>query len=105
VEKNGKIIKEDFPTYAEKVNSQFTFFPGKTATIYYTKDNMSIETSGSWEFKEKKKILHVTFTNQYQNIMRDYEIIKFKNNILKLKFTEGGNEYVVTLSLQVSLAH
>ena len=105
VEKNGETLSENFPTYVETVNTLFMFTPGGILTIYYDKDNINIESSGSWEFTEKKKILHVTFKNLYQNIIRDYEIVKFKNNVLKVRFTDEGNEYTITFSLQYSLSN
>lgn len=105
VEKNGETLSGNFPTYVETVNTLFMFTAGGILTIYYDKNNINIESSGSWEFSDNKKILHVTFKNLYQNIIREYEIVKFRNNILKVRFTDKGNEYTITFSLQYSLTN
>ncbi|MDR0367690.1 MAG: hypothetical protein LBH82_00945 [Bacteroidales bacterium] len=105
VEKNGEILSNNFPTYIESVNTLLMFTSGGIITITYYKDNINVESSGHWEFQDRKKILHVTFQNMYRRVVRDYEIIKFRNNILKVKFTEDGNEYIITFSLINSLAN
>jgi hypothetical protein len=103
VYKNGEETNTESPTIVETRNAQFEFYGTGVLSIRYVHDGINKESSGSWEFANKKKIIRVVFLNQYYNISRDYEIIKFKSNELKLRFTDGnGVQWTLVLSLNYS---
>jgi hypothetical protein len=103
VYKNGEETSSEFPTAVESKSAQYEFYKNKVLLISYLQDNVVKESSGSWEFGKKKKTIQAIFLNQYYSISREYEIIKFKNNELKLRFTDdNGNTWTLVLSLDYS---
>jgi hypothetical protein len=101
--KNGQETNTESPTVVETQNAQFYFYKNKVLLIRYLHDNTDKDSSGSWEFGNKKKTLRTIFLNQYYNISREYEIIKFKSNELKLRFTDdSGITWTLVLSLDYS---
>ena len=98
--KNGEAVTENFPTSVESKYSQFYFYNNGVVVITYVKDNIINQSSGSWDFGEKKKTLNITFKNDFTNVYREYEIVKFRSNELKLRFTDENDiEWILVLSL------
>lgn len=103
VYKNGEETTVEFPTVVETKDSQYEFYKDGMLLIRYYHDNTNKESSGFWEFGNKKKTIRAVFLNQYYNVSREYEIVKFKNNELKLRFTDDkGVEWIFVLSLNYS---
>lgn len=72
--------------------------------IMHCKDNTTIyNCEGSWDFGEKKRSVIVNFRGLRQVISREYEIVKFKNDELKLRYTDdNGVTWTITLDLLLS---
>jgi hypothetical protein len=103
VYKNGVETDTESPTVVEAKNATFEFYKSRTLLINYMQDNINKESSGSWEFGNKKKTIRVVFINQYYSVSREYKIIKFKNNELKVRFTdENGVEWTLVFGLNFS---
>jgi hypothetical protein len=103
VYKNGEETNTESPTVVESKNAQYEFYKNRVLLISYIQDNVSKESSGSWEFGNKKKTLRVVFQNQYYNISREYEIVKLKSNELKLRFTDdNGVTWTLVFALNYS---
>lgn len=103
--KNGEKTDTQSPTFAESKNAQYEFFKSKIFIINYVHNGIVCKSSGSWDFGDKKKTLDVTLVNLYYTISRNYEIIKFKNKELKLRFTdEDGVVWTLLLTLELSYA-
>jgi hypothetical protein len=103
VYKNGEETSEEFPTVVESKNARYEFYKNKVLLISYLQNNTVKESSGSWDFGSKKKTIQAVFLNEYYSISREYEIIKFKSNELKLRFTDdNGITWTLVLSLDYS---
>ncbi|MDR2407280.1 MAG: DUF5004 domain-containing protein, partial [Bacteroidales bacterium] len=103
VYKNGEETNTESPTVVETKNAEYAFYKNGLLNIKYIENNIVKESSGSWEFGNKKKTIRVVFLNQYYNISREYEIVKFKTNELKLRFTdENGVKWTLVFSLNYS---
>jgi hypothetical protein len=103
VYKNGEETNTESPSVVEIKNTEYLFYKNGVLNINYLQDNTSKESSGSWEFANKKKTIRVVFLNQYHNVSRDYEIVKFKSNELKLRFTDdNGVKWTLVFSLNYS---
>jgi hypothetical protein len=101
VYKNGEKTDTESPTVVEAKNSTYEFFKNKILTITYYHNNIDCQSSGSWLFGEKKKTIELTLVNQYYPISRSYEIIKFTNKELKVRFTDDdGIKWTLILSLE-----
>jgi len=101
--KNGEKTDTESPTIVESKHARYEFFKSRILLIGYTHNNIECRSSGSWDFKDNKKILEVTLMNQYYPITRNYEIIKFKNKELKVRFTDDeGVVWTLVLSLEQS---
>jgi hypothetical protein len=101
--KNGENTDTESPTIVETKHAQYEFFKNKTLLIHYIHQNILCTSQGSWDFTDNKKNLTVAFTNQYYPVSRDYEIIKFKNKELKLRFTDDdGTVWTLVLTLDIS---
>jgi hypothetical protein len=101
VYKNDEKTDTESPTVVEAKNSTYEFFKSKILTINYLDNNILCQSSGSWEFGEKKKTIELTLINQYYPMSRSYEIIKFKNKELKVRFTDDdGTKWALVLSLE-----
>ena len=104
VYKNGKQSDIEFPTEVESLRAQFRFHNNGVLIITYIQNNIIVQSSGSWDFGEKKKTLNVAFKNQYTNTYREYEILKFKSQELKLRFTDEDDvEWMLVFSLYYSM--
>ena len=104
VYKNGEKSDTEFPSEVESVRAQYTFYSNEVVLMTYIKNNIIVQSSGSWNFGEKKKTLNVTFKNEYTNTYREYEILKFKSQELKLRFTDENNiEWILVFSLYYSM--
>jgi hypothetical protein len=103
VYKNGEETTTEFPTFVESQWAQFKFYKSGTLLITYLQNNVSMESSGSWTFVDKKRTLRLIFKNQYATLSRDYEIVKFKTHELKLLFTDDKDvKWTLVLALQYS---
>jgi hypothetical protein len=103
VYKNGVETSTEFPTMIEAKDARYEFYKNKVLLIYYQQDNILKESSGSWEFGKKKKTIQAVFVDQYYTISREYEIVKFKNNELKLRFTDDNSiTWTLVLGLDYS---
>jgi len=101
VYKNGEKTDTESPTVVEAKNSTYEFFKTKILTITYSHNNIDCQSSGSWRFGDKKKTIELTLKNQYYDVSRSYEIIKFKNRELKVRFTDDdGVKWTLVLSLE-----
>ena len=106
VYKNGEKTDTESPTLVESKYAQYRFYKNKILLISYIQGNMLAKSDGSWRFGEKKKTLDVTLLNQYYWVSRSYEIIKFTNKELKLRFTdEDGVIWTFVLALEQSFAN
>ena len=103
VYKNGEKTDTESPTVVESKHAQFEFFKNKVLLISYIHENVLCQSSGSWDFSDDKKILEVMLMNQYYWVSRGYEIVKFKNKELKIRFTDDdGAVWTLVLSLEQS---
>jgi len=103
VYKNGEKTDTEFPTIVESKHAQYEFYKTRILIIRYIHNNTDCTTEGSWDFIDKKKTLEVAFRNQYYPVVRNYEIIKFKNKELKLRFTDDdGVVWTLILALEQS---
>ncbi len=104
VYKNGEETTTESPTVVESQNAIYEFYKNKILLISYMHDGILNKSSGSWAFGDKKKTIEAVFTNQYYPLTREYEIVKFKSNELKLRFTDDdGVEWTLVLGLEYSL--
>lgn len=103
VYKNREITEVEFPTVVEAKGSQFEFYKRNILTIKYYYNGILSESSGSYEFGKNKKTIKLVFTNQYYTISREYEIIKFTNKELKVRFTDDKSiEWTLIFNLELS---
>jgi len=103
VYKNGEKTDTETPTLVEAKFTQYEFYKNKMLLISYIHNDIVCSSHGSWNFADKKKILEITFINQYYPIVREYEIVKFKNKELKVRFTDDdGIKWTLILSLEQS---
>jgi hypothetical protein len=103
VYKDGEKTETESPTPVETLRAQFEFYKNKILVISYLDNNVVKSSSGSWEFGDKKKTLNVAFQSQYTAISRQYEIIKFKNRELKVRFTDDkGIVWTIVFGLEYS---
>jgi len=106
VYKNGEKTDTETPTLVEAKYTQYEFFKTKILLISYIHNDILCRSEGSWNFADKKKTLEVAFINQYYPVVRNYEIVKFKNKELKLRFTDDdGVVWTLVLSLEYSYEH
>ena len=103
VYKNGEITDTESPTVVEAKNSLYEFYKGSILIIKYYNNHISYESSGSYEFGNKKKTINLVFKNQYDYLSREYEIIKFTNKELKVNFTDDKSvKWTLVLALEYS---
>jgi hypothetical protein len=58
------------------------------------------QADGDYKFSSNKKEITVNFADNYHSYMRTYEIVKFKNKELKVKFTDENNtEWILEFTL------
>ena len=101
VYKNGEKTDTESPTLVESKYAVYEFYKTKILLISYLHDNIVRQSSGSWAFGEKKKTIELTLKDQYYWISRSYEIVKFKNKELKVRFKDDdGVEWTLILSLE-----
>jgi hypothetical protein len=103
VYKNGEKTDTESPTVVESKNAQYEFYKTRILLISFIHNDMVCKSEGSWDFSDDKKILKLAFKNIYYPISREYEIIKFKNKELKVRFTDDdGVVWTLILSLEQS---
>ena len=103
VYKNGEITDTESPSIVESKRAKYEFFKRNILVISYINNDVLYESSGSWEFGNKKKTINAVFMNQYYNLSREYEIVKFKSNELKVRFTDdNGMKWSLVLGLEYS---
>lgn len=101
--KNGEITETESPSVVESKSARYGFYKREILIIKYNSGGILCESSGSWVFGEKKKTLNLVFLDQYYNLSREYEIVKFKNNELKVRFKDDkAVEWTLILSLEYS---
>jgi len=104
--KNGEKTDAESPTLVESQYAMYEFYKTKTLLISYLHNDIVCKSSGSWAFGEKKKTIELILINQYYPISRSYEIVKFKNKELKVRFKDDdGVEWILILSLEQSFAN
>ena len=103
VYKNGEKTDTESSTVVESKNAQYEFYKTRILLINYIHNDIVCRSDGTWDFSDDKKILKLTFINQYYPISREYEIIKFKNKELKVRFTDDdGHVWTLIFSLEQS---
>lgn len=103
--KNGKNTVDESPSSVESVNSIWEFYKTKTLLISYLDGANYLKSNGSWAFEDKKECLRLAFTTKYSSASRSYEIIKFSNKELKLKFKDKNKvEWTLVFSMLQSFA-
>jgi len=106
VYKNDEKTDTESPTLVESKGAVYEFYKTKILLIRYIHNNVVCQSYGSWEFDEKKKNIELMFLNQYYHISRRYEIVKFKNKELKVRFTDdNGVKWALVLVLEQSLPY
>jgi len=99
IEKNGTSTTTEYPSIAEAHNNFFSFYASEMLSISYIDDNIWCEINGTYEFSSDKKKIIAAFSDKTNSYKRNYEIIKFKNKELKVKFTdEKNNKWVLEFS-------
>ncbi|MCL2132025.1 MAG: hypothetical protein FWH36_06195 [Lentimicrobiaceae bacterium] len=109
VQKNGVSTTTESPGVAENLNNYFSFYITKRLQIdywdYADDNNTSYNTTicqadGTYDFSSDKKEIIASFSDKYRSYNRTYEILKFKNKELKLKFKDDDNtEWILELTL------
>ena len=89
IQKDGASTTES-PSIAESLNNYFYFYISNRLQIEYWENNTVCQADGDYKFSSNKKELIVNFTD-IRAYQRTYEILKFKNKELKVKFTDDNN--------------
>jgi len=102
VYKNGEKTDTESPTVVESQGAMYEFYKTKFLLIRYLYNNIVCQSNGDWKFGEKKKTVELTFKNQYSlTISRSYEIVKFTNKELKVRFTDDdGIKWILVLVIE-----
>jgi hypothetical protein len=101
VYKNNEKTDTESPTLVESQDAMYEFYKTKILLISYVHNNIVYRSDGSWKFGEKKKSIELTLKNQYYPISRSYEIVKFTNKELKVRFTDDdGVKWTLVLVLE-----
>ena len=100
--KNGEKTDTESPTVVESQNAVYEFHKTKLLLISYVYGDIAYQSPGSWSFGDKKKTIELTFKNQYYDLNRSYEIVKFTNKELKVRFTD---DYGVKWTLDFTLEY
>lgn len=102
IEHNGTTASST--AYSEEaLGSIMDFYQTHVYFIHCTLNNTIYNCEGSWDFGDKKRSIIVNYRGIRQVISREYEIIKFKNNLLKVRYTDdNGDEWTITLTLLLS---
>ena len=105
--KNGEITDTETPSIVESKYAQYEFYKTNVLVINYFYNGVVYQSSGSWEFGKKKKTINAVFSHhQYYNISREYEIVKFKNKELKVRFKDENDvQWTMVLSLEYSFPY
>ncbi len=99
IQKNG-ITTYEPASNEEQIDSRLEFYQSRNFIIHYI-DGLNLRNGdGTWEFDDKKRNLIVNYKGKKNTISRIYKIIKFKNNELKLSFTDA-NDITWTLKLDI----
>jgi hypothetical protein len=100
VEKNGIATTTESPSLAESRNNLFDFYINQRLQINYIEDGTMYQGDGFYKFSSNKKELILDFSDKYRTYNRTYEILKFKNKELKVKFTDEENrEWILEFTL------
>ena len=100
IKKNGTATTTESPSVAESLNNLFDFYITKQLIINYLEDITMYQADGFYEFSSNKKNIIVNFSDKYRSYKRTYEILKFKNKELKVKFTDEENtEWILEFTL------
>ena len=91
IQKNGTATTTESPSASESQNSYFSFYISQRLQINYLENGTAYESDGFYEFSSDKKNLIMEFSDRYRSYERTYEILKFKNKELKVKFTDEKN--------------
>jgi hypothetical protein len=100
IEKNGVSTTTESPSIAESRNNFFSFYISQRLQINYLEDGTEYQADGFYEFSSDKKKILAKFSDRYRSYERSYEILKFKNKELKVKFTDEDNtEWILEFTL------
>jgi len=106
IQKNGVATTTESPSLAESRNNRFNFYLTKQLQINYLEDGTVCQADGDYKFSSNKKEIILNFADNYQKYTRTYEIMKFKNKELKVKFNDDDNtEWVLEFTIIQSFIH
>ena len=99
IQKNDASSTES-PSLSESLNNYFSFYISKRLQIDYWDESTMWQADGYYEFSSDKKELILNFSDRYHTYQRTYEIMKFKNKELKVRFTdEKSTEWILEFTL------
>jgi hypothetical protein len=100
IQKNGTSTTTESPSAAESLNNLFDFYVSQRLQISYLEEGTVYQADGFYEFSSDKKKIIAQFSDRYRSYERNYEILKFKNKELKVKFTDSENtEWILEFTL------
>ena len=100
IKKNGVATTSESPSLGESLNNLFDFYISQRLQINYLDDGIVYQADGFYEFSSDKKKIIAKFSDRYRSYERNYEILKFKNKELKVKFTDDENtEWILQFTL------
>jgi len=100
VQKNGVATTTESPSVAESLNNLFDFYINQRLQVNYMEEGTVYQGDGFYEFSSDKKKIIAKFSDRYRSFERQYEILKFKNKELKVKFTDEKNvEWILEFTL------
>ena len=100
IQKNGVSTTTESPSIAESRNNFFEFYINQRLQINYWEEGTMYQADGYYEFSDNKKQITCKFSDIYRSYERSYEILKFKNKDLKVKFTDEENtEWILEFTL------
>lgn len=100
IQKNGVATTSESPSIGETLNNLFDFYISQRLQINYLDEGTVYQADGFYEFSSDKKKIIAKFSDRYRSYERNYEILKFKNKELKVKFTDDENtEWILQFTL------
>jgi len=91
IQKDGVATLSESPSVAESYNNLFSFFVSQRLEITYLDGGTFYQADGFYEFSSDKKKIIARFSDRYLTYERTYEILRFKNKELKVRFTDEEN--------------
>lgn len=105
VYKDGHKTAEESPSEVETPDGTWELYKSKTVLISYYSGLTCFKSDGTWNFKEDKEKLEITFTTRYAVLTRIYKILRLTHKEMKLLYTdENGTEWTLEFSMLQSFS-